>query len=758
MAAETPAQPAGSELAREQAYVAGLYARLDELRERTARALDDVRRQDTSGTHQNRSERDAFASLHTDRLAQLWAVENGLCFGRLDRVEGDRLYVGRLGLSDDALDQLQVDWRTPAAQAFYRATAANPEGVVRRRHISTRGRSVTGVDDEVLDLDSLSDEDRETLNGEAALLAALSASRTGRMGDIVATIQAEQDRIIRDELDGVLVVQGGPGTGKTAVALHRAAYLLYTYRDRLARRGVLVVGPSPAFVRYIEQVLPSLGETDVLLSSVGELYPGVTAVADEAPEVAELKGDLRMVELVAAAVRERQRLPRGKALELVVDRDTLRLDRQVVDRARQKARRSRRPHNAARKVFVREVVNELTRQVVAAHGSRALDAEDVAEIRAELRAEPAVRDAVDQLWPHLTPERLLGELFASPEALARAGRDLPEAERKLLHRPLVPTPRRGPGPWTPADVPLLDEAAELLGSDTDPDEEEALRAEQERRERAYAEEVLGVLGLEGMVSAEQLAGRYAQAQDYLTTAERAAGDREWAFGHVVVDEAQELSPMAWRVVMRRCPTKSMTLVGDVAQTAALAGAHSWGAVLAPHVQDRWRLAELTVNYRTPLEVMDVANAVLTELDADVTPARAVRESGIEPWARQAGDVVAAVAQAAAEERAAVGDGKVAVLAPRSLLDAIGTAVVAAVPDASVGGGLTALDAPVTVLSVQQSKGLEFDSVLVVEPQALLEETPRGLNDLYVALTRTTRRLGVLHSRALPPVLRGLAGR
>ena len=747
---------AGSELTREQAHVALLYARLDELRARTARLLDDVRRQEVSGTHQNRSERDAFAALHTDRLAQLWAVENGLCFGRLDRLVGDRLYVGRLGLSDDQHDELQVDWRTPAAQAFYRATAANPEGVVRRRHISTRGRSVTGVDDEVLDMDSLSEEDRETLNGEAALLAALSANRTGRMGDIVATIQAEQDRIIRDELDGMLVVQGGPGTGKTAVALHRAAYLLYTYRDRLARRGVLVIGPNPAFVRYIEQVLPSLGETDVLLSSVGELYPGVTATAEEPAEVAELKGDERMVQVVAAAVSDRQRLPRGKSLEVVVDRDVLVLDRAMVDRARQKARRSRRPHNSARKVFVREVVSELSRQVVASYGSRALDAEDIADIRAELRGEPAVRKAIDTLWPHLTPERLLLELYASPDAIARAARVLTESERKLLHRPYVPPVRRGPSPWTPADVPLLDEAAELLGGDADPDEEEALREDQDRRERAYAEEVLGVLGLEGMVSAEQLAGRYAQAQDYLTTAERAAGDREWAFGHVVVDEAQELSPMAWRVVMRRCPTKSMTLVGDVAQTAALAGARSWASVLAPHVQGRWRLAELTVNYRTPLEVMAVANQVLHRLDAGVTPARAVRDSGIEPWSRSVSDLAGAVGAAAAAERAEVGEGKVAVLVPRGLLEEVGAAVRAAVPEASLGGGLAALDAPVAVLTVAQSKGLEFDSVLVVEPLAMLEESSRGLNDLYVALTRTTRRLGVLHARSRPEVLDGLS--
>ncbi|RZS87469.1 DNA helicase IV [Motilibacter rhizosphaerae] len=738
-----------SELAREREHVALLYARLDELRERTAAQLDAVRRQEVTGTHQNRSERDAFATLHTDRLAQLWAVENGLCFGRLDRAEGDRLYVGRLGLSDDQQDQLQVDWRTPAAQAFYRATAAHPEGVVRRRHISTRGRVVTGVDDEVLDLDALSEADKETLNGEAALLAALAARRTGRMGDIVATIQAEQDRIIRDELDGILVVQGGPGTGKTAVALHRAAYLLYTYRDRLARRGVLVIGPNPAFLRYIEQVLPSLGETDVLLTSAAGLFPGVEATAEDEPEVARLKGDLRMVDVVAAAVRDRQRLPRGGRLELSVDGDDVVLDRQVVDRARQRARRSRRPHNLARRTFVREVVAALSTQIVAKRGAHLLDDEDLAEIRAELRTDPDVREALDGLWPHLTPQRLLAELYADRGALSRACRDVLTAEETaLLARP-------SGSPWTVGDVALLDEAAELLGSDADPDEEEALRREQERRERAYAEEVLGVLGLDGYVSAEQLASRYAAAPDYLTTAERAAGDREWAFGHVVVDEAQELSPMAWRLVMRRCPTKSMTLVGDVAQTAALAGARSWQEVLEPHAGTRWRQAELTVNYRTPAEVMELANRVLAGLAPGVEPARAVRESGEPPVvvAVPAGALAERVAVAAAEEQALVGEGKVAVLAPASLLPAVRAAVAAAVPDAVVEGGPKALDAPVAVLSVRESKGLEFDSVVVVEPAGLVAGSARGTSDLYVALTRTTRRLTVVHAEPLPDALR-----
>ena len=257
------------QLHEEQAAVDVRYARLDALRAQTAARLARTRRVGPSGSPQNRSERDAFATLYEDRLAQLDAVEQRLCFGRLDLVDGAPRYIGRIGLTDTEHTSLLTDWRAPAAQAFYRATAAQPDGVVRRRHLVTRGRTVTGLEDEVLDLDVLSDADRSEdvlagLSGEGALLAALAAGRTGRMGDIVATIQAEQDAIIRSELAGALVVQGGPGTGKTAVALHRAAYLLYAHRRTLERSGVLLLGPSRTFLRYIDQVLPSLGETGVV--------------------------------------------------------------------------------------------------------------------------------------------------------------------------------------------------------------------------------------------------------------------------------------------------------------------------------------------------------------------------------------------------------------------------------------------------------------------------------------------------------------
>src|SRR5215213_2002449 len=368
-------QNLAAELEQEQAYVSMLYRRLDTLRERTQAELDRALGYDGGGNVQARVDRDAFVARHSSRLAQLAAAEHGLCFGRLDRSDGSHLYIGRMGLLDDDREPLLVDWRAPAAQPFYRATWAAPSGVVRRRHLRTRGRQVLGIEDDVLDLDSLSDAEREGLSGEAALLAALTASRTGRMGDIVATIQGEQDRIIRAALPGVLVVQGGPGTGKTAVALHRAAYLLYTHRQRLARRGVLVVGPNPTFLRYIEQVLPSLGETDVLLSTVGNLFPGVTPTGSESQEAAAIKGDPRMAEVLAAAVRDRQRVP-SEPVELRIDDHVLVLMPDQLRRARTSARRSRSPHNEARRVFAREVTTMLTDQL-ATQMSERLDQRDL---------------------------------------------------------------------------------------------------------------------------------------------------------------------------------------------------------------------------------------------------------------------------------------------------------------------------------------------------------------------------------------------
>ncbi|HKS49893.1 MAG TPA: ATP-binding domain-containing protein [Amycolatopsis sp.] len=740
-----------TELKAEQDYVSMLYRRLDAERETAQRRLTDALGQ-AGGTPQARTERDVSSTMYSERLAQLTSVEQGLCFGRLDFHEGDVAYIGRLGLFDEERDYepLLLDWRAPAARPFYLATAASPEGVRRRRHIRTLSRRVVGLDDEILDLHAADQGHDLGLAGEATLLAALERRRTGEMSDIVATIQAEQDRIIRDGLNGVLVVQGGPGTGKTAVALHRAAYLLYTYRRQLATRGVLVVGPNSTFLRYIGQVLPSLGETGVLLSTIGQLYPGVRATGQDSREAAEIKGRAAMAGVLAEAVRDREQVPED-VLQVEFDGGVLALDRVTCERARAKARATLRPHNVARRVFVEELLEVLAEQaagrfevdlfegvdeIALEEGETAdapvLDAGDREEIRAELATSGTVLAALDSLWPKMTPQRLLRDLFASPDRLvAAAGCLLTAAERERLARP----PR---SPWTPADVPLLDELAELLGQDDT--EQRAARERREREERAYAEGVLHILEQDEEIIDEEIlrvadildAELFAERQQRrgeLTAAERAARDRRWTFGHVIVDEAQELSPMDWRLLMRRCPSRSMTLVGDVAQTGAPAGASAWQEVLGPHVGERWRLRELTINYRTPTEIMLLAAAALAEVDARLRVPESVRETGVVPWqCRIPGARIRSIVD---DELAAADGGTVAVLCPENRLS-------------ELRGELPGGDR-VSLLSVGEAKGLEFDGVIVVAPEEIVAGSSRGWNDLYVALTRATRRLGIVYT-------------
>ncbi|GAA1380003.1 AAA family ATPase [Pseudonocardia kongjuensis] len=760
------------ELLHEQTYVGMLYEQLEDRRRDTARRLADTLREETVGTPQALTQRDAAAALLADRLAALRAAEHGLAFGRLDSDDGEIRYVGRIGLLDEQneYEPLLMDWRAPAARPFYTATAANPEGMRRRRHLRTRLRQVVAIDDEPLNLAEMDDDERARagagLTSEAALLAAVSEARTGRMGDIVATIQGEQDRIIRSKPSGVLVVQGGPGTGKTAVALHRAAYLLYTHRDRLARRGVLVVGPNPTFLRYIGQVLPSLGETSVVLGTVAQLYPGLDARRPEDPATAELKGRADMAAVVAAAVRDRQQVPR-KPIELVVEQQRVVLDRDTVTQARTRARRSRKPHNEARRTFRKELLRLLAQQVARRVGAELLDRLDVDDIRDELTESPALQQELEQLWPTLSPEQLLTDLFADRRRLNSVARRIPADERVLLERdapgPDVPYEQR----WSAADVALLDEAAELLGDDGAA--QAAAEAAALREEVEYAQGVLDVLDLEedldpellratDIIDADRLAERM-QVARYDSTAERAAADREWTYGHVIVDEAQELSAMAWRMVMRRAPARSMTLVGDIAQTGDRGGAGSWNEVLSPFVARRWRLEQLTVNYRTPAEIADVADDVLAEIDPSLQPPSSVRSTGVPPWAAPLPVAGAerdrVLADRVVAERDAVGEGRTAVLVPAARLQQTRDALVAAgIIDAATDPD--ELDTAVVVLAVTGSKGLEFDAVLVVEPQEMLTESPRGLSDLYVAITRATQRLGVLHSGELPPVLKRIS--
>ena len=747
-----------SELEAEQAHVDRAYQRLDQLRFDTAERLRSVLDQGRGGTHQFREERDVIVRTSLARLDQLDIGDQALCFGRVDRLDEaggtESFHIGRLGVSAEDQEPLVVDWRAPVAEPFYRATGRDPMGLVLRRHLAAEGRRIVGLEDERFSVPRAGagtvvdeavgrlveppvvangngaaiTEDIE-VGGPGALLAAVEGARTGHMRDIVATIQREQDEIIRSPLPGVLVVQGGPGTGKTAVALHRAAYLLYTHRFPLERQGVLVIGPNPLFLRYIEQVLPSLGESGVTLSTITGLVHGLVPRAEEPAPLSLLKGEARMAKVIAAAVRGRQR-PLRRTAEIPFGAGMLRLSPQASSEVVAAAKRRPGTHNTRRRVVEQLVMRRLADEHVRSlglhgvatdppgqadgqrGGSAPSDEEagfDFAEFSSHLRRQPELVEALDRMWPRLSGEELLHDLFGSPPLLAQAAKGLLASEEQAM----LVRPRRSSLaeiPFTSADVALIDEARVLLGP---------------RRPRRNG------------------TGAGAEQDDPRT------------YGHIVVDEAQDLSPMQLRMVARRSLSGSITVVGDVAQATGPWAPSSWDEVTAHLPKTRLpRLVELTVSYRTPAEVVEVAGRILARALPGMVPPTAVRRTGVAPrtFEAPAGALADTVAAVAGELVREVAPGTVAVLAPASLLGELSLALDRAGSPASdprVGG----LGAPLSLLPVDLANGLEFDGVVVVEPQTIADHSAQGLRALYVAVTRPTRRLSVVHERALPEPLR-----
>jgi len=678
----------------EQAHIERAHDCLEASRASATRLADTVE-VGRGGTQQARWEREVMYDSIAHRLRGLDLGDASLVFGRIDRDDehgGDDFHIGRIAVSDEHQDPVVVDWRAPVAEPFYRATGRDTMGLTRRRHFALRGRTLLGIEDEVFgDAEAFVGAGPE-ISGRHALVASLESARTGRLGDIVATIQAEQDEIIRSELPGILVVQGGPGTGKTVVALHRAAYLLYTHRFPLEGQGVLVVGPNRLFLAYVEQVLPSLGEAGVELAVTADLIVGVTVGDRDDPELGRIKGDARMADVLTAGVRTRQR-PLRDELAVGYGLTTLRLSvadsRRIVKAARRRFRR----HNPARRFVERQVFEAL------AASSR--HDPDPQVVREQIRWNPEVRAALEWMWPKLTPAQFLHDLYGSRALLRAAARgQVDVATVELLHRPRSASAEDVV--WTTDDVPLLDEANGLLGAtrrgvDVDP--------------RTY--------------------------------------------GHIVVDEAQDRSPMELRMLARRSLSGSMTVVGDVAQATGPWGVDDWDDVLA-YLPDRRgsRRRELTVGYRIPRSIVEPGNRVLAVAAPQLTPPDAVRE-GEDPAKFVAVDGPARLADVvvieAGIEADAVDPGNVAVITPRELVDEM----LAAFARAGIEVGRatrSGLEARVTLVPVDLVKGLELDAAVVVEPAAMAENGVKGLRSLYVALTRATQRLTVVHARPLPEAL------
>ncbi|MDX2379988.1 MAG: AAA family ATPase [Acidimicrobiia bacterium] len=714
------------DLADEQAYIDHAYECLDVSRDAAWRVRD-LNEADLGGTFQARFERNAFDAALLKRLTELDLGDASLVFGRIDRYAEspdvlEHFHIGRLAVADEDREPVVVDWRAPVAEPFYRATGRDTMGLARRRHFMVEGRTLLGIEDELFGDGHLGlghDEGLDTggegaaaggstrpegLRGYSTLLASLERGRTGTLGDIVATIQGEQDEIIRSPQHGVLVVQGGPGTGKTVVALHRAAYLLYTYRFPLEDQGVLVIGPNRVFLRYIERVLPSLGEAGVEQVVLADLVPDVTfrRTGDgggDSPAAARLKGDDRMSDVIDNAIADRER-PLRDELVLPFRTGYVRLRVDESSRIVKAARRRFRRHNAGR----RFVEGEFWAALAASFHDPEVGPRQVKDI---LRGTPETRSALDRMWPLLTPADLLHDLFGSKSLLRLAARRVfDESEALALFRPRsqsVDDVR-----WTAGDVALLDDAADVLGP--------------KPRKGGKVDEL----------------------------------DEIRTYGHIVIDEVQDLTPMQLKMATRRSLSGSMTIVGDIAQATGPLAPDSWDEVLE-HLPDRKpaRVIGLSVGYRIPEQMMDLANRVMAVATPSLRAPRSVRRGDASPHIVEVPDGAMFADAVAAELRTMIAElpeASLGVVAPDAMIDDL-SAELAALGIEHGSATRSGLEAGVTLVPVSVVKGLELDGVVVVDPQRIVTDNEHGMRSLYVALTRSTQRLSVVHTGDLPAPLR-----
>ena len=722
----TNASPAASsierELAVEQAHVDLVYARLAEATrsaQQVARAglslyqsdrNSFVREEDGTGLY----ERDVFAFQAARRLAVLAAEQEGLVFGRLDRTDGEVRYVGRIGVRDADYEPLVIDWRAPAAEPFYRATPSNPMQVIRRRVLHCKGDRVVGIEDDLLDGENADTE--LAVIGEGALLAALTRARDHTMRDIVATIQAEQDEAIRAPYQGFTLISGGPGTGKTVVALHRAAYLLYSNRRRFESGGVLVVGPSRVFMNYIARVLPSLGEESVTLRPIGAVASDVVRIAGDRvddPQTAAIKGSLRMVKLLRRLVHEPpQEVP--LELRITVAGDVLVLAPSTLTRIRSHVL-AHHKLNTGRDAAEKELLTALWRiWRPDPDGASDLDHERE-EFNDGVSELASFRMFLNAWWPAISAPAALARL-ADVELLRRISTSiLSNAECELLGASY-----QNAMDWTAADGALLDELVHLLGP-VPPSEDQELA------------------GLPDLDS---------EMREVFTTADLLSPVREpdpfelphETFAHVLVDEAQDVSPMQWRMLRRRGASASWTIVGDPAQSSWADMQESDRAIAEIIGTAPVRHFRMSTNYRSPSEVFDLAAKVVVTDYPDADLPTAVRSTGYEPRLLLPADV--------APENPTIPAAMINIV--RSLLAEVeGTVGVISSP--STNEELTAIleqarlpgAERVSVVTPLQSKGLEYDAVLVIAPDDIVAESPGGVRALYVALTRSTQRLVTL---------------